>query len=174
MRKQELTHLHGLLAEVASHLQEEFSIDIDLGEYEDLGTRPTSIHRSPTDHKRSVMSLSNALVEAIEKSRFFSNDSEYYGRLVPRTEDKLLIPEILRNMAEEKPATLVGNTPIFLSFLRNGNATAQRLTVESLHLLYRDHPEEIEKLADRLMMMTEHINERNPRRSLSSLAKRAR
>ncbi|SIR08181.1 hypothetical protein SAMN05421858_1351 [Haladaptatus litoreus] len=61
MKKQELIHLHGLLAEVGNHFEEKTGEPITLDEYESLGVRPTSIHRSKTDHKAAVFALSNAI-----------------------------------------------------------------------------------------------------------------
>ncbi|MDZ7730346.1 MAG: UPF0058 family protein [Natrialbaceae archaeon] len=57
MKKQELIHLHGLLAEVSNQCAEWDDCTIDLTEYEDRGIRPTSIHKSKTDHKAAVFAL---------------------------------------------------------------------------------------------------------------------
>lgn len=56
MKKQELIHLHGLLADVRKqyNLWDE---DVDLEAYEELGVKPTSIHKSKTDHKEAVLKL---------------------------------------------------------------------------------------------------------------------
>ncbi|WP_435347266.1 UPF0058 family protein [Haloarchaeobius sp. HRN-SO-5] len=61
MKKQELIHLHGLLAEVSSHYEITADGDLDLDEYESLGIRPTSIHKSKTDHKAAVFALANGI-----------------------------------------------------------------------------------------------------------------
>jgi len=55
MKKQELIHLHGLLAEVRKQC-EFWDENIDLDAYEELGVKPTSIHKSKTDHKAAVLS----------------------------------------------------------------------------------------------------------------------
>ena len=57
MKKQELIHLHGLLAEVQSQIEEWDGCTIELTSYEELGVRPTSIHKSKTDHKVAVFEL---------------------------------------------------------------------------------------------------------------------
>ena len=54
MKKQELIHLHGLLAEVEEQCSAWHDGDIDLTAYENMGVRPTSIHKSKTDHKAAV------------------------------------------------------------------------------------------------------------------------
>lgn len=67
MRKQELIHLHGLLKETATYLEEEYrdTVDIDYDTYDSLDVRPTSIHRSKDDHKEALYTLSKAITDAI-------------------------------------------------------------------------------------------------------------
>ncbi len=57
MKKQELIHLHGLLAQVQTHYEEQTGETIDHEEYKTLGVQPTSIHKSKTDHKAAVFAL---------------------------------------------------------------------------------------------------------------------
>lgn len=66
MKKQELIHLHGLLSEVRAECEGEADIAVDLSEYQELGVRPTSIHRSKTDHKAAVFTLATALTSSLE------------------------------------------------------------------------------------------------------------
>ncbi len=61
MKKQELIHLHGLLAEVSNQCAEWDNCQIDLEEYDSLGIRPTSIHKSKTDHKAAVFALAGGI-----------------------------------------------------------------------------------------------------------------
>ncbi|SEV81485.1 hypothetical protein SAMN05216285_0231 [Natrinema salifodinae] len=63
MKKQELIHLHGLLAEVSNQCSEWDNCQIDLEEYESLGIRPTSIHKSKTDHKAAVFALAGGITK---------------------------------------------------------------------------------------------------------------
>ena len=63
MKKQELIHLHGLLAEVSNQCSTWEDCPIDLGDYESLGIRPTSIHKSKTDHKDAVFALAGGITE---------------------------------------------------------------------------------------------------------------
>lgn len=65
MKKQELIHLHGLLAEVGNDFEQREGVSLDLSEYQSLGIRPTSIHQSKTDHKAAVFALSDCLIGAM-------------------------------------------------------------------------------------------------------------
>ena len=64
MKKQELIHLHGLLAEVRGAYNEEEVLDCS--EYDSFGVQPTSIHRSKTDHKTAVFKLADGLTSSFE------------------------------------------------------------------------------------------------------------
>lgn len=68
MKKQELIHLHGLLAEVGNFYEECESDAIPLGKYENLGVRPTSIHKSKTDHKAAVFALAGGITTALTEN----------------------------------------------------------------------------------------------------------
>ncbi|WP_290819004.1 UPF0058 family protein [Halovivax sp.] len=63
MKKQELIHLHGLLAEVSNQCGVWTDCPVDLEEYESLGIRPTSIHKSKTDHKAAVFALAGGITD---------------------------------------------------------------------------------------------------------------
>jgi hypothetical protein len=66
MKKQELIHLHGLLAEVSNNYEEYNDTTLDYQEYDDLGVRPTSIHKSKTDHKAAVFALANCITVDVD------------------------------------------------------------------------------------------------------------
>ena len=66
MKKQELIHLHGLLAQVEDHYENETGIDVAHEEYTSLGVRPTSIHKSKTDHKAAVFALAKGITSEME------------------------------------------------------------------------------------------------------------
>ena len=66
MKKQELIHLHGLLAEVREHHEAEAGMAIDCEEYEAFGVQPTSIHKSKTDHKAAVFALATGITTEME------------------------------------------------------------------------------------------------------------
>jgi hypothetical protein len=61
MKKQELIHLHGLLAQVQTHYEQETGEAVDHDEYATLGVQPTSIHKSKTDHKAAVFALARGI-----------------------------------------------------------------------------------------------------------------
>jgi hypothetical protein len=63
MKKQELIHLHGLLSEVRTQY-EHWGEEVDLEAYNDLGVKPTSIHKSKTDHKAAVFKLAEGITGA--------------------------------------------------------------------------------------------------------------
>ena len=63
MKKQELIHLHGLLSEVRSQY-DHWGMSPDFEEYEELGVKPTSIHKSKTDHKAAVFALAEGITGA--------------------------------------------------------------------------------------------------------------
>ena len=67
MKKQELIHLHGLLAQVQNHYEEETGDTVEHDEYATLGVQPTSIHRSKTDHKAAVFALADGLTNEMEQ-----------------------------------------------------------------------------------------------------------
>ena len=68
MKKQELIHLHGLLAEVRTVCEEWDDTDITTEAYDDLGVRPTSIHRSKTDHKSAVFALVDGITGGLTET----------------------------------------------------------------------------------------------------------
>lgn len=65
MKKQELIHLHGLLAEVSNHFEGRHDTTLDLSKYESKGVRPTSIHKSKTEHKDAVFALAGGITDAM-------------------------------------------------------------------------------------------------------------
>ena len=66
MKKQELIHLHGLLAQVQNHYEQETGDTVNHDEYATLGVQPTSIHRSKTDHKAAVFALARGITSEME------------------------------------------------------------------------------------------------------------
>ncbi len=67
MRKQEYIHLHALLAEVSNDVQAN-GTGVTLDDYEALGIRPSSIHKSKTDHKEAVQALATCLTESMDET----------------------------------------------------------------------------------------------------------
>ncbi|MEF8783959.1 MAG: UPF0058 family protein [Haloarculaceae archaeon] len=66
MKKQELIHLHGLLAQVQNHYEEETGNTVEHDEYISLGVQPTSIHKSKTDHKAAVFAIARGITSEME------------------------------------------------------------------------------------------------------------
>lgn len=65
MRKQELIHMHGLLAEVANFCKDD-SINVDIEEYKQLKIRATSVQRSKGSHEEAVFALTEAITTAVD------------------------------------------------------------------------------------------------------------
>jgi len=65
MKKQELIHLHGLLAQVQNHYEAESGSEVEHDEYVKLGVKPTSIHKSKTDHKAAVFAIADGITSAM-------------------------------------------------------------------------------------------------------------
>ncbi|WP_152041645.1 UPF0058 family protein [Salinigranum salinum] len=68
MKKQELIHLHGLLSEVRAQMEAWEDDELEMSGYESMGVRPTSIHRSKTDHKAAVFEIANGITTAMEEA----------------------------------------------------------------------------------------------------------
>ncbi|MDR5655596.1 UPF0058 family protein [Halodesulfurarchaeum sp. HSR-GB] len=68
MKKQELIHLHGLLAEVGNYYERVSTRELELSEYESKGVRPTSIHKSKTDHKSAVFALAKGITGTMDEA----------------------------------------------------------------------------------------------------------
>lgn len=68
MKKQELIHLHGLLAEVRDQCEAWEDDALDLDDYNQMGVRPTSIHKSKTDHKAAVFELAKGITGSMGES----------------------------------------------------------------------------------------------------------
>ena len=78
MKKQELIHLHGLLSEVHSQMESWEGDELDISEYEAMGVRPTSIHRSKTDHKAAVFEIAAGITTAMQEAET--------GRVAPKAD----------------------------------------------------------------------------------------
>lgn len=67
MRKQELVHLHYLLADVGTFVREESRRSIDLAEYESLGTSPSALHRNKSAHRKAIFALTEAIIDHLRE-----------------------------------------------------------------------------------------------------------
>ncbi len=68
MKKQELIHLHGLLAEIHAQVEKWDGEEVDLTAYNELGVQPTSIHKSKTDHKAAVFKLAEGITSSMTEA----------------------------------------------------------------------------------------------------------
>ncbi|MDF2954644.1 UPF0058 family protein [Candidatus Alkanophaga liquidiphilum] len=69
MKKEELIHLHLLLAQIKKYFEEN-GLDNGFTQYKELGISPFHIHRSKSDHKRAIFTLGNELASMIAKDEF--------------------------------------------------------------------------------------------------------
>lgn len=65
MRKQELLHVHALLAAVEQFCEETLETEVDTESYETLQVRPNSIHASKNRHEDAVFALARGLGESV-------------------------------------------------------------------------------------------------------------
>ncbi len=103
MKKQELIHLHGLLAEVVKYCQMAGDIEPDLTDYEELGVRPTSIHRSKTMQTEAVFKLGEGITSDIDTSRELEGAEVLHERPELRSEKEAF--DVLKSNAQLKAAT---------------------------------------------------------------------
>lgn len=75
MKKQELVHLHGLIAEVTEYCEDR-GAGLELDEYLAQDTRPTSIHHGKREHKEAVFKLANAITSAVAETPEHSTSTE--------------------------------------------------------------------------------------------------
>lgn len=62
MRKKEYIHIHGLLAEVTEQMIKNEALPVELlSAYDELGTHPTSIHKSKQNHREAILALTSAI-----------------------------------------------------------------------------------------------------------------
>jgi len=66
MKKQELIHLHGLLAQVRDYYEATAGEEVGTDAYEEVGVQPTSIHKSKTEHKEAVFALADDVTDALD------------------------------------------------------------------------------------------------------------
>jgi len=66
MKKQELIHLHGLLAQVRDYYEATADEEVGTDAYAEVGVQPTSIHKSKTEHKEAVFALADDVTDALD------------------------------------------------------------------------------------------------------------
>jgi hypothetical protein len=75
MKKEELVHLHLLLAQLKKYC-EETGLDCDFTKYNELDISPFQMHRSKEEHKQAVFVLGTELVASMAMNTRFSENKE--------------------------------------------------------------------------------------------------
>ncbi len=73
MKKQELLHVHTLLAEVGNYCQDR-GVALGLSEYHAQGTYPMAISQSKGDHEAAVLALAGGLASSLEREAAGDHD----------------------------------------------------------------------------------------------------
>lgn len=74
MKKQELIHLHTLLAEVATYCQEQGQT-FDLSSYHEQDIHPMAISEAKADHEAAVLALADGLAGSLKDATAEESDS---------------------------------------------------------------------------------------------------
>jgi len=72
MKKEELIHLHMLLAQLKKYCMEN-GLDCDFSKYDDLRISPFQVHRSKEEHKQAIFVLGTELASMVAKSHLTEN-----------------------------------------------------------------------------------------------------
>jgi hypothetical protein len=69
MKKEELVHLHMLLAQLKKYC-EEHGLDCDFSKYQELEISPFQVHRSKDEHKQAIFVLGTELASMAAKHNY--------------------------------------------------------------------------------------------------------
>ncbi len=69
MKKEELVHLHLLLAQLKKYCELE-GVNCEFKRYNELAITPFQVHKSKNDHKQAVLILGNELVALAARNNF--------------------------------------------------------------------------------------------------------
>ncbi|MBE0516477.1 MAG: UPF0058 family protein [Methanophagales archaeon] len=72
MKKEELIHLHMLLAQLKKYCMEN-GLGCDFSKYNDLGISPFQVHRSKEEHKQAIFVLGTELASMAAKNQFMES-----------------------------------------------------------------------------------------------------
>jgi len=72
MKKEELIHLHMLLAQLKKYCIEN-GLDCDFSKYNDLAISPFQVHRSKEEHKQAIFVLGTELASMAVKNNFLES-----------------------------------------------------------------------------------------------------
>lgn len=162
MKKQELCHVHGLLDWVLDRF-EEAGLDVDTEEYQELGVKPTSIHKSKVDQKEAVLALAASLADAAEASRAkylrFDEATVREGKLAPRSEAEPHLMKMVANVAEADPERVEPYLPFTICFIRNGDEATTRAAIETVYSLLGHSESSVEDIVDPLLEASVEIED---------------
>jgi hypothetical protein len=69
MKKEELVHLHMLLAQMKKYCEEQ-GLDCGFDKYKELSISPFQVHRSKDEHKQAIFVLGSELASMAAKNGF--------------------------------------------------------------------------------------------------------
>ena len=69
MKKEELVHLHMLLAQLKKFC-EQHGLDCDFSKYQELEISPFQVHRSKDDHKQAIFVLGTELASMAARHNY--------------------------------------------------------------------------------------------------------
>jgi hypothetical protein len=69
MKKEELVHLHMLLAQMKKFC-EQHGLDCDFSKYQELDISPFQVHRSKDEHKQAIFVLGTELASMAAKHNY--------------------------------------------------------------------------------------------------------
>lgn len=78
MKKEELIHLHLLLAQLKKYCEEQ-GLQCDFTRYQELGISPIEIHRSKDEHKQAIFVLATDLASMATKKPLSEADMKREG-----------------------------------------------------------------------------------------------
>jgi hypothetical protein len=75
MEKEELIHLHMLLAQIKKYCEDK-GLNCDFSEYNNSGITPFQVHRSKEEHKQAIFLLGTALASMAAKKTATTNKTQ--------------------------------------------------------------------------------------------------
>lgn len=79
MKKEELVHLHMLLAQFKKYCEEN-CLNADFSKYNELGISPFQVHRSKEEHKQAIFVLLTELASLTARDNLIKTKKRLKGR----------------------------------------------------------------------------------------------
>jgi len=79
MKKEELVHLHMLLAQFKKYCEEN-CLNTDFSKYNELGISPFQVHRSKEEHKQAIFVLLTELASLTARDNLIETKKRLKGR----------------------------------------------------------------------------------------------